>query len=154
MASTATQQGGLRAIALFEAAKGVLALLAAAGLHLIGPARLRHAIDPIAHALRLPPEAGASGWLARALSPESLHLATVLAVVYALLRLTEAWGLWRDRAWAVWFGTLSCAAYIPFEATALLRHPHWLTAIVLLINLLVVWVLGRNLWRRREALRD
>lgn len=146
--ATDTPSSSLRAIAAFEASKGVLALLAAGGLHLLGPTHLQRAADALAHALRLPPDVGASGWIARAINPETLLLATGLAIAYGLMRLVEAWGLRHNRAWAVWFGTLSCAAYIPFELFSMLHHPHWLTLVVIAINVLIVWVLGRDLWRR------
>lgn len=140
----------LRAVAMFEATKGVFALLAAAGLHLLGPEPLQRTAQAAAAALRLHPSAENSRWLARLVAPETVHVAILLALAYGLMRLVEAWGLWRERAWASWFGALSAAAYLPVEAVTFWRHPHWLTAAVIAINLLVVWILARDLWRRRR----
>ncbi|MDO5506108.1 MAG: DUF2127 domain-containing protein [Pseudoxanthomonas suwonensis] len=140
---------GLRAVALLEAAKGVVALLSAAGLHWLGPETSARAVRTAGQALGLRTDQGLGGWLAQAVTPASLRLAIALVVLYGALRLVEAWGLWRTHAWASWFGALGAAAYVPFELLALLRHPHWLTAAVLAINLLIVWVLARDLWRRR-----
>ena len=73
----------------------------------------------------------------------------IAIAVYGLLRLLEAWGLWRARAWASWLGCVSAALYLPFELHALIRHPGWLALSVLAVNQVVVAVLGRDLLRRR-----
>ncbi|MBP6216653.1 MAG: DUF2127 domain-containing protein, partial [Luteimonas sp.] len=69
---------------------------------------------------------------------------------YGVLHLVEAFGLWRARAWASWLGCITASLYIPFELHALVRRPGWLEVAVLGINLVVVWVLGRDLFRRRR----
>ena len=44
-----------------------------------------------------------------------------------------------------------CAALdLPFDLDALVAHPVWLSVAVLGINLLVVWVLGRDLYARHR----
>jgi len=47
-------------------------------------------------------------------------------------------------------GCLAAAIYLPFDLYALLRHPGWVSAAVVAINLLVVWVLARDLVKRRQ----
>lgn len=143
----------LRAVALLEAAKGVLALALAAALHWLGPDAFRSALNTITGLLHLQAH-GSSAWLARNITAQTLGVAAALVVMYGLLRLIEAAGLWHARAWASWLGAIGAAAYLPFELVALLRHPHWLTLAVLLVNLLVVWVLARDLWSRKRADRD
>lgn len=139
----------LRLIAMLEAGKGLLALSLAASLLLLGPEPLQHALDALSRALNWHPGPGTRTWIERLLHADTLHTAALLVALYGGLRLLEAWGLWRNRAWASWFGALGAAAYIPFELVALSRHPHWLTAVILAVNILVVWVLARDLWRRR-----
>jgi len=68
---------------------------------------------------------------------------------YAVLHLIEAWGLWRDKAWASWVGCIAAAIYLPFDIYALVRHPGWVSVAVLAINVLIVWVLARDLVKRR-----
>ncbi|MGJ4727819.1 DUF2127 domain-containing protein [Luteimonas sp. SDU101] len=139
----------LRAIALFEAGKGVLSLVAASALAVAGPAPLQQSVLVLLARLRggqvpVPP-----AWLKVPLNPDSVRLAVAAIAAYGLLRLLEAWGLWRAHAWASWLGCVSAALYLPFELHALIRHPGWLALSVLAVNLVVVAVLGRDLLRRR-----
>lgn len=141
---------GLHAIAALEAAKGVLALSAASGLELLGPAPLQRWIAELIARFHLDPAHGALAWLARGIDPDSVHLAAAIALAYGLLRLLEAWGLWRARAWASWLGCIGAALYLPVDLYALWRHPGWLSVAVLAINVIVVWVLARDLAKRRR----
>lgn len=145
-----TAHRGLHAIAALEAAKGVLALSAASGLELLGPAPLQRWIEELIARFHLDPAHGALAWLARGIDPDSVHLAAAIALAYGLLRLLEAWGLWRARAWASWLGCIGAALYLPVDLYALWRHPGWLSVAVLAINVIVVWVLARDLAKRRR----
>ncbi|HST45461.1 MAG TPA: DUF2127 domain-containing protein [Luteimonas sp.] len=142
--------GGLHAIAIVEAAKGVLAVASAAGLEFAGPAVLQRWVEALIALFHFDPEHGALPWLLHGINPESVHVAAAAVCAYGILHLVEAWGLWRARAWASWLGCTAAAVYIPFEVDALLREPGWLAAGVLLVNGLVVAVLGRDLVRRRR----
>ncbi len=141
---------GLHAIAAVEAAKGALALSAASGLELLGPAPLQRWIGELIRRFHLDPDHGALAWLARSISPHSVHLAAAIALAYGLLHLLEAWGLWKAKAWASWLGAVGAALYLPFDVYALFQHPGWLAVAVLAINLIVVWVLARDLLQRRR----
>ena len=141
---------GLHAIALFEGAKGVLVLAFAGGLLAFGPDRLRESVQAIL--TRFIPDAGpgvVSQWMAR-INPESVHVAALIIAVYAGMRLLEAWGLWRARAWASWLGCIGSAAYLPLDVYALYHHPGWHTWALLVVNLVIVWVLWRDIRRRRS----
>lgn len=141
---------GLRAIALVELIKGLLALLAASGLELVGPVQLRRWVNELIHQFQLDPSHGAMAWLANGINPDSVHLAAAAVLAYGVIHLVEAWGLWRDRAWASWLGCLTAALYLPFDGYALFQHRGALSLIVFAINLLVVWVLARDLATRRR----
>lgn len=140
---------GLRAIALVEGVKGVLALLAASGLEFIGPVPLKRWVHELIEEFQLDPQHGALAWLSQAISPGSVHLAAAAVAAYGILHVAEAWGLWRDKAWASWLGCLAAALYLPFDVYALFKHPGWIATAVLAINIVVVAVLGRDLLRRR-----
>ncbi|HEY0332909.1 MAG TPA: DUF2127 domain-containing protein [Stenotrophomonas sp.] len=140
---------GLHLIALFEAAKGLLAVLAATGLEILGPLPLRGAVSALIRRFNLDPEHGALPSLLTMISPNAVHLAAAGIFAYGLLHLVEAWGLWRAKAWASWLGCLTAALYLPFDVFAILRHPGWASWSVLIVNLLVVAVLTRDLVRRR-----
>lgn len=141
---------GLHAIAVIEMAKGALALLAASGLEILGPAPLQRWLHALIQHFQLDPASGVTGWLAHAINPTGIHIAAGIAALYGVLHLLEGWGLWRAKAWASWLGALSAAAYLPFDVTAFFTHRHWLEAVAVIVNLIVVWVLARDLFRRRS----
>ena len=143
----------LRALALFEAAKGVSALLLAVAswiwLGHDGPVTL---IGDVFRWLHLDP----AGSLMRRLNQAVTALPvmtplplTLAALFYAAARLAEAWGLWRSRPWASWLAIASSAAFVPVELEALFKHPSLWTALILVVNLAVIgW-----LWRHAQNMR-
>lgn len=142
---------GLHAIAIIEAAKGALAVLAASGLELLGPAPLQHFVQLLIARFQFDPDHGAMAWLAHAINPGAIHMAAAAVSCYGVLHLLEAWGLWRAKSWASWLGCVTAAAYLPFDAYALFAHPGWIAAAVVAINVIVVWVLARDLLKRHRA---
>jgi uncharacterized membrane protein (DUF2068 family) len=145
---------GLRAIALFEGAKGVLALGAACGLlslrhtdlHAVTDAfLLRHGIDPERHYMRLFIES-----VARATNHHAGQIAA-LGFAYALIRLVEGYGLWWGKHWAEWFAVISAGLYLPWEINTFARHPRPFTAGVILFNLAMIFYLGKLLARQRAS---
>jgi len=141
---------GLRVIALIEALKGLLALSAASGLEIIGPVPLKRWAHALINYFQLDTQHGAMAWLANAINPGSVHLAAAAVGAYAVLHLVEAWGLWRDKAWASLLGCIAAAIYLPFDLYALFKHPGWVSVAVLAVNVLIVWVLARDLLKRRN----
>ena len=77
-----------------------------------------------------------------------MHLAAALIFAYGVLRMIEAWGLWQARVWASWLGGLSAAIYLPLDIYAVFRHPGWMSVGVLALNLIVVAVLARDIFKR------
>jgi uncharacterized membrane protein (DUF2068 family) len=141
---------GLHVIAVVEGIKGALAVIAASGLEIIGPAPLQRWVHELIARFQLDTQHGAMAWLANAINPNSVHFAAAAVLAYAVVHLIEAWGLWRAKAWASLLGCLAAAIYLPFDLYALFRHPGWISAAVVTINLLVVWVLARDLVKRRR----
>ncbi|MEC5196546.1 uncharacterized membrane protein (DUF2068 family) [Xanthomonas campestris] len=141
---------GLHLIALLEAVKGMLAILAATGLEILGPLPLQHAVSTLIRRFSLDPDHGALPSLLKTINPDAVHLAAAAMLAYGLLHVVEAWGLWRAKAWASVLGCLSAAIYLPFDIYAIIRHPGWTAWGVLAINLIVVGVLARDLVRRRR----
>ena len=145
---------GLRAIALFEGAKGVLAFGAACGLlslrhtalHAAADAfLLRHGIDPERHYMRLFIES-----VARATNHHAGQIAA-LGFAYALIRFVEGAGLWWGKHWAEWFAVISAGVYLPWELNTFARHPRPFTAGVILFNLALIFYLGKLLARQRSS---
>ena len=141
---------GLHTIAIFEAAKGLLAFAAAFGLELLGPAPLLRWLRELTLRFQINPDHGALAWLSNAINPHSVHLAAALIFAYGVLRMIEAWGLWRVKVWASWLGCISAAIYLPLDVYALFRHPGWMSVAVLVVNLIVVGVLARDIFKRRR----
>ncbi|WHL19619.1 DUF2127 domain-containing protein [Stenotrophomonas acidaminiphila] len=142
---------GLAAIALLEAVKAALAFLAAAGLEFSGPAPLRIFVNTLIRHVGGDPEHGSSSTLLDMITPDTVHVGALALVAYGLLRSLEAWGLWRARAWASWLGCISAALYLPLDVYAIIRHPGWASWLLLAVNLVVVWVLARDIGKRRPA---
>ena len=146
----------LRAVALFEAAKGLLAWAAAAGLlslrhtdlHAATDAFLRrHGFDPEQHYTRLFIES-----VARATHHHSGQI-VCLALVYGVIRLAEAYGLWNARHWAEWFAVLSAGLYLPLELEHFTHRPGLLNAGIIAFNLALIFYLGKLLFQQRERRR-
>lgn len=71
------------------------------------------------------------------------------AFAYAAIYLIEGLGLWFDRRWAEWLTVIGTIAFIPLEVLHLLSRPSLGICLVLLINVLVAFYLGRRLWMKR-----
>ncbi len=128
----------------------MLALLAATGLEILGPQPLRDGVNALIRRFSLDPDHGTLPSLLNAISPDAVHLAAAAMIGYGLLHLVEAWGLWKAKAWASWLGCLTASIYLPFDIYAIIRHPGWASWTVLAINLVVVYVLARDLRKRRR----
>ena len=144
----------VRAVALIEAAKGVLVLAAASGLLLFVHEDLNSLAAELVRHMHLNP---ASRYphifldvVADLPQPGLLWMAAG-AAAYAFLRLVEAYGLYYTRAWAEWLAALSGGLYIPFEITEIARKPSLLGAIILVINLGVVAVMALALIQQRRT---
>ena len=142
----------LHLIALFEALKGLAAIAASLGLLSLA----QHDLQALAHALighfHLDPEAHYPRMLldeAALLANTDLRQVVLLLWAYSTIRVAEAYGLWRDRAWAEWLAAASGALYLPLEISHLLHRSTWINAGVLILNLAVVVYMVARLRRRR-----
>lgn len=146
---------GLRIIALLEAAKGILVLAAGWGLLAFVGKDIHGAGARLVAGLNLNPAGDYPRIFVDLLEdldhPKLWALATA-AMIYALVRLIEAYGLWRARRWAEWFGALSGSLYIPLELNSLAEGVTWPKLTLLLLNVTVVAYLTWRLWR--SALRS
>ena len=145
---------GLRAIAIFEGAKGILALAAACGLlslrhtdlHAVTDAfLLRHGFDPERHYTRL---------FIESVAGVTHHHAGQIALfgfAYAAVRFAESYGLWWGKHWAEWFAVISASIYLPWEFVHFVGHPRPFTAGVIAFNLILIFYLGRLLARQRAG---
>ena len=146
--------GALRTVALLEAAKGVLVLLAGFGVlslihhdaQRIAERLIAHAhLNPAAHYPRIFMD------VADRLTDARLLLIAAGAGAYALVRLIEAYGLWHARRWAEWFAALSGGIYIPFEIFELYQRVTWLSLGALMLNSAIVVFMLYSLLRAKAG---
>jgi uncharacterized membrane protein (DUF2068 family) len=72
------------------------------------------------------------------LSPHTMGLFCVVALVYATLYAIEGFGLWRNARWAEYLTVISTSLFIPFEIYEIARHFAPLKLLTLIINLAIV----------------
>jgi len=144
----------VRAVALFEAAKGALVALAGFGaLSLVHHDAQRLAeqlvghlhLNPAKHYPRIFIDAAAH------LTDARLWVLATLAAAYGLVRFVEAYGLWRGRRWAEWFAVVSGGIYIPFELYELFQGVTWVSLGALVVNVLIVGLMINALLRIHPA---
>jgi uncharacterized membrane protein (DUF2068 family) len=131
----------LRTVAVYEAAKGVLVLMLGGGLLRLLHKDVRALAEQLINHFHLNPDGHYSRIfiaLAGHINDGHLWLFGGLALLYAMVRFVEAYGLWFGRRWAEWFAALSGAIYIPFEISEVLRRPNWLSVVALLVNVAIV----------------
>ena len=144
----------VRAVALFEAAKGTLVFSAGfSALSLIHQDAQRLAEQLVAH-LHL----NAASHYPRifidavaSITDARLWLLASLAGLYALVRFVEAYGLWRGKRWAKWFAAVSGGIYVPFELYELFKVSTWLSLGALLANIFIVGLMADALLREHRA---
>lgn len=146
----------LRAIAAFEALKGVAALVVVIGVVDLLHHDVRHLVVALIGQFHLSPDGHYASLLlhyAALLPGANLRALVLLALGYIALRWLEAWGLWFDRAWAEWLAALSGGIYVPFELAHCIHHCTLISCGVLVVNLGIVAFMACRLWQRRQAMR-
>lgn len=154
MTPTPHDTGGVRAVAVFEAAKGALVLLAGFGLLALVHQDLQALGERLVAHLHLNPASRYPRVFLQALAGAAdTRLSWLLAgaVVYALMRFVEAWGLWHGRGWAQWLAVASGAVYLPVELVELARGISPLKVFTFGLNLAIVAYLAAVLRRRLRA---
>ncbi|MEO6568340.1 MAG: DUF2127 domain-containing protein [Opitutaceae bacterium] len=147
----------VRTIAVFEATKGGLVLLAGLGLlslinrdvEEIADRLIRHShFNPASRYPRIFLDAASH------VTNTHLWLLAGAAVIYALVRFVEAYGLWFERRWAEWFALVAGALYVPVEIYELIHHASWIKVAILGTNLAVVAYMAYVLLHPAEQARE
>lgn len=151
MSTDRSEHTTLRVIAVFEATKGVLAILLTIGLIEL----MHHDVRLIVHNI-----IGHYGLNANSGFPTLLeHGADVfydankltwfaLAVAYIGVRFSEAYGLWHNKIWGESLTAFSGGLYLPFEVLHMWHSPSWSSLLVLIGNTSMVVYLVGQLWQR------
>jgi uncharacterized membrane protein (DUF2068 family) len=146
-------KGGLRVVSVFEATKGLLVLLTGFGvlayihkdLHFAAERLVRHFhLNPASRYPRIFLD------LADHVTDAQLWLLALSALLYALARFVEAYGLWQERQWAEWFGLLTGGIYIPLELFEITRGVTWPKVVLLIVNAGIVTYLSFIIFQSRK----
>jgi uncharacterized membrane protein (DUF2068 family) len=144
----------LRAIALFEGAKGAIVLLAGFGVLLLVHRDLQAAAERVVEHLHLNP---ASRYpqifidLAGRTTDSRLWLLAFGAAAYSSVRFVEAYGLWFARSWAECFAAAAGAIYMPFELYKIFHGSGWHAYAAFAANVVIVGVMVYALVLKRRA---
>lgn len=144
---------GVKTVALFEAAKGGLVLLAGCGSFALLHHDAQHAAERLVRHFHLDPASHHPRiflHLAEQATPAHLWLLAAGAFLYAILRFAEAYGLWLERLWAEWLAIVSGGIYLPIEVWELWKGITWPRVVLFTVNLSIVVYLG---WRFAHARR-
>jgi uncharacterized membrane protein (DUF2068 family) len=143
-------------IALFEVAKGLVAIIASLALLNLTHQNVLYLTTLSINFFHLDSDAHYFKTLfdyTNLLNNEDLRTLVLMAWVYAAIRFIEGYGLWKNCVWAEWLAALSGGIYLPIEISHLIRHTNLINASVLLTNAAVVaYMLYRLWWRRMVVL--
>src|ERR1700757_1805852 len=131
----------LGAVAMVEFGKGLIVLLAGFGVLSLVHRDAWDVAESFLEWLHISPETHYAQVflnLADQATDAKLWAVAIGAMTYSSLRFGEAYGLWRERAWAEWLALISGAIYLPFEIVELARRPDWIRLVILTVNLAVV----------------
>lgn len=148
---------GIRAIAVFEAAKGGVVLLAGLGLLSLVNRDVEALAERLVRFTHLNP---ASKYprifldAANHMTDARLWGLAAAAAAYALVRGAEAYGLWKGRPWAEWLALVAGGLYVPVEIYEVWHHFTWFRLAILGGNLAVVAVMAYALRHRAEQERE
>jgi uncharacterized membrane protein (DUF2068 family) len=144
---------GLRGVAIFEATKGLLALVLGFVLLTVRHKDMERVARNVLGAMHVNPDRRFYHDIMQAagkVTPHSIWLFVFGVVVYATIRFVEAGGLWLEKDWAEWFALLSGCMYFPWEIYELARRQNALKWVIFSFNVLIVIYL---LWLRIEMHR-
>jgi uncharacterized membrane protein (DUF2068 family) len=141
----------LRVIGLFKLTQALLlAAVALAALHLIRPsvaASVRGWVDDLPYDAQQDLARRTVSWL---LGLPRGHAKTLAGgtLLYALLFAVEGTGLLWKKRWAEWLTVVATGSFVPLEVWEVAHRPGVIKALVLIVNLAVVWFLVRHLSAR------
>jgi len=141
MISAKASKTVVRSVAIFEAAKGAVVLLAGFGVLSLLHRDIRVAAAALVGRLHLNPMHRFEHSFIEAASrvtDTGLWLIASLGFLYALFRFLEAYGLWSGRRWAEWLAVVSGGLYLPLEIYELVQKYTWMRVSAVIVNLIVV----------------
>jgi uncharacterized membrane protein (DUF2068 family) len=146
-------QESIRAVAIFEAVKGALALVV--GLGLLGllhkdTHRLACEFISLVHLSSAQKYSKLFIDLAGNITDNKLWLFSGLALVYSAFRFVEGYGLWKERVWGEWLAVVSGMIYLPIEVYEVCVKISFVSVFALVANILVVGVVAYVLIQKKQ----
>ena len=149
---------GLHAIAAFEAFKGLVVMAAGLGLFQFMNGNLQGLADTglsILSHLHLNPAHHYPQIFLTSLenvTDQNIFWIAMGALAYSVVRLVEAYGLWKNRVWAEWLAIVSAGLYLPLEIYELLKAFSYVKFTITFFNLLlVIYLIFIRFWKRSPA---
>ena len=136
-----TSAKAIRAIAVFEMVKGLLGFSVGIALIFLLHRDLERVAGSILEFLHIDPTGHfAQAFVERAskINESNIIFFIALAFVYTIIRLVEAYGLWRLRAWAEWFAIISGMIYLPVEIYEIFQKPTITRFVIFFFNVALV----------------
>lgn len=144
----------LRAVASLEFVKGLFVLIMGVCALLLVHRDLWVLAESLLALFHINSDRRSAQWFlnfADSVTDARLWAAARIAFAYAVLRFTEAYGLWRERTWAEWVAFVSGTLLLPLEVRELVRGFTLLRIGLFLGNLaIVLYILSVILANRRE----
>ncbi|MDB6093093.1 MAG: putative rane protein [Verrucomicrobia bacterium] len=143
----------VKSVAIFEAIKGAIVLLAGFGLLSLLHRDIRALALELVGRLHLDPAKRYPSIFIEAAAKVTdgrLWFIAGFACVYAAFRITEAYGLWKARTWAEWLAVISGAIYLPVEIYEVSERFTWVRITALISNLAVVVLMAIVLAQNRK----
>jgi uncharacterized membrane protein (DUF2068 family) len=137
----------LYGIILFKLLKGIAFVVVAVAVYTLSDNDLPAEYQQLLHHLRVNPEK--KFWSDLAVQVGNLTEARVMLValgtlVYSLFSLVEGVGLMFRVRWAGWMAIGESAFFIPIEVFELAKHFTKPVALILVLNIIIVWYLYQN----------
>jgi uncharacterized membrane protein (DUF2068 family) len=142
--------------------EGLLLLLGGVSIYLLAKKNLPDLFDQFIHWIHLDPEGRFFSDISdrlETITPSNVHVVASWLFLYGMFKVVGGLGLAFRAPWAVWLAIGESAFFIPIEiyelvrrhspqgeahAHAMLAHPRIGIAILLLINIFIVWYLFKN----------
>jgi uncharacterized membrane protein (DUF2068 family) len=132
---------GVRSIAVFEASKGLVVMLAGLGLFAVIHHGIGDAAEDIVGFFHLNPARRYPRIFLETfdrLNSFQMWMLSFSALMYSSLRFIEAYGLWQGKAWAEWLAAGSGALYLPMELYEIAEKMSPARLSVFLLNVVLV----------------
>ena len=140
---------GLTVVALFEAFKGLIVLVAGCALLSFIHQDLQQAAERIVRHLHLNPASRIPRIFEKAAeraNDSQILLLALGAAFYSTMRFVEAYGLWKNRRWAEWFALISSGIFLPVEVVEMIRRLNMVRFGLFAINVGIVLYLAHALY--------